>query len=153
MLHVKKAYFLFIVLSVFIVILCCSCSNRQVEETIVNSEGEMMLTKELTEKQSNSLLKSSEYLPIGTVVTVGDGDKKLMIIGLLQVKAEDNQTYDYSAVLYPEGYLDPSETYLFNKNQISRIYYLGYVSQEQKQNNQKIEQLVPSAKNGENKNG
>ena len=54
------------------------------------------------------------------------------------------QTYGNSAVLYPEGYLDPSETYLFNKNQISRVYYLGYVSQEQKQNNEKIEQLVPT---------
>lgn len=101
--------------------------------------------KELSERQSNKLLESDEYLPIGTVVTVGDGNKKLMIIGLLQTKAENNQTYDYSAVLYPEGYISPTETYLFNKNQISRIHYLGYVSQEQKDANEKITELANSS--------
>ena len=69
-----------------------------------------------------------------------------MIIGLLQTKTENNQIYDYSAVLYPEGYIGPSETYLFNKNQISRIYYLGYVSQEQKLANEKLTTIVNSEK-------
>ena len=139
-----KRLFPFIVLSTIIVVFCCSCSSGQSEKAVINSKGEISVSQELDEKQSDELLESSEYLPIGSVVTVEDGTKKLMIIGLLQVKAEDNQTYDYSAVLYPEGYLDPSETYLFNKNQISRVYYLGYVSQEQKQNNEKIEQLAPT---------
>ena len=139
-----KRLFPFIVLSIIIVVFCCSCSSGQSEKAVINSKGEISFSQELDEKQSDELLESSEYLPIGSVVTVEDGTKKLMIIGLLQVKAEDNQIYDYSAVLYPEGYLDPSETYLFNKNQISRVYYLGYVSQEQKQNNEKIEQLAPT---------
>lgn len=141
----KKHSILLIILSIIIVILCCACSNNA-DGKIVNSEGEIVMTKELSEKQSNKILENSEYLPIGTVVTVGNESKKLMIIGLLQTKAENNQVYDYSAVLYPEGYIGPSETYLFNKNQISRIYHLGYVSQEQKENNKKIEQIAPSAK-------
>lgn len=127
---------------VFIVVFS-ACSNNA-EETIVDSKGEVTMSKELSERQSNKLLESEEYLPIGTVVTVGDGTKKLMIIGLLQTKAEDNKTYDYSAVLYPEGYIGPSETYLFNKNQISRIYYLGYVSQEQKAVNETLTTIASS---------
>lgn len=142
----KKHSILLIILSMTVVILCCACSNNA-DEHIVNSEGETMLTEELSEKQSDEILKNSEYLPIGTVVTVGDETKKLMIIGLLQTKAENNQVYDYSAVLYPEGFIGPSETYLFNKNQISRIYHLGYVSQEQKENNKKIEEIASSLKN------
>lgn len=144
--HMKKHYLLVLILCAFMGILCCSCSNGKNEETSANAESELTFPNELDETQSDDLLKSPEYLPVGTVVTVADGTKKLMIIGLLQVKAEDNKTYDYSAVLYPEGYYNPAETYLFNKNQISRIYHLGYVSQEQKENNKKIEQIAPTAK-------
>lgn len=132
-----------ICICIIFVIVFSSCSNNTAE-TIVNNKGEIMMSKELSERQSNKLLENEEYLPIGTVVTIGDGTKKLMIIGLLQTKAENNQIYDYSAVLYPEGYISPNETYLFNKNQISRIYYLGYVSQEQKLANQKLTTIVNS---------
>lgn len=33
------------------------------------------MSKELSERQSNKLLENEEYLPIGTVVTIGDGTK------------------------------------------------------------------------------
>lgn len=71
----------------------------------------------------------------------------MMIIGLLQVKSENNEVYDYSGVLYPEGYLGPSETYLFNKEQISRIYHLGYTSKEQTDHNKKLEDVSSSMEN------
>lgn len=134
-----------ICICIIFVIVFSGCSNNTAE-TIVNNKGEIIMSKELSERQSNKLLENEEYLPIGTVVTVGDGTKKLMIIGLLQTKAENNQIYDYSAVLYPEGYISPNETYLFNKNQISRIYYLGYVSQEQKLANEELTTIVNSEK-------
>ena len=41
--------------------------------------------------------------PIGTVVTVKDANKSMMIIGVLP--ENDGKRYDYIAVLYPEGYL------------------------------------------------
>lgn len=143
----KKNIYLLLILFVGSTLFFCSCTNNISNDDILNSKGEIMLGKELSERQSNKLLENEEYLPIGTVVTVGDGTKKLMIIGLLQTKAENNQIYDYSAVLYPEGYISPNETYLFNKNQISRIYYLGYVSQEQKLANEKLTTIANSEKN------
>ena len=46
-----------------------------------------------------------DLLPIGSVVLLKDATKKLVIIGVLQVNAEQNKMYDYLAVPYPEGYL------------------------------------------------
>lgn len=139
----KKRCLLLLALSLCIGIFCCSCSAKPAEAAVTDPDGGIALSAELDEEQSDALLNSPELLPIGTVVTVGDGTKKLMITGLLQVKAEDDQTYDYSAVLYPEGYLGPADMYLFNKDQISRVYHLGFVSQEQKENNQALEQIAP----------
>ena len=121
-----------------------ACSN----DTNSNSDSvDNIQINEVLKKQSDELLSNAEYLPIGTVVTVGNESKKMMIIGLLQVKSENNEVYDYSGVLYPEGYLGPSETYLFNKEQISRIYHLGYTSKEQTDHNKKLEDVSSSMKN------
>ena len=72
-----------ICICIIFVIVFSSCSNNTAE-TIVNNKGEIIMSKELSERQSNKLLENEEYLPIGTVVTIGDGTKKLMIMGLLQ---------------------------------------------------------------------
>ena len=44
-----------------------------------------------------------EYLPIGTVVVLNKGEKKLMIYGRKQINIKDNVEYDYVSCLYPEG--------------------------------------------------
>ena len=47
-----------------------------------------------------------ELLPIGSVVLLRDAMKKLMIIGIKPVKADEpDKMYDYIGVLYPEGFL------------------------------------------------
>ena len=47
-----------------------------------------------------------ELLPIGSVVLLNEGTKKLMIYGVMQSDTENNQ-YDYVGVLYPEGNIGP----------------------------------------------
>lgn len=71
-----------------------------------------------------------KYLPIGTVVLLAGGKKKLMIIGYCPV-TEDQQTYDYMACLFPEGVLSPKDCLLFNHEQIVKVFYNGYVDEEQ----------------------
>ena len=71
-------------------------------------------------------------LPIGSVVLVGNSTKKVMIVGLCQ-KGGSNEVklWDYAGVIYPEGYLDPNKLFLFNNDQITQIYALGYQDSEQ----------------------
>jgi hypothetical protein len=72
-------------------------------------------------------------LPIGTVVLLKNSAKRVMLIGYCQ---QDLQTgaktvWDYAGCLYPEGYLGPDKTYLFNGSQIDKVYSLGYQDEEQ----------------------
>ena len=73
-------------------------------------------------------------LPIGTVVLLKDSTKRVMVIGFCQTEATDNneeKIWDYVGCLYPEGYLKPDEIYLFNGEQIDKIFTLGYQDEEQ----------------------
>ena len=88
-----------------------------------------------------------KYLPIGSVVTLKDATKKIMIIGYCPVEKENNQMYDYSACLYPEGVIDSNRMLLFNHKQIATIHFIGLEDEEQKQNNEKIKQLVNNMSN------
>jgi len=73
-------------------------------------------------------------LPIGSVVLLKNSTKKVMIIGLCQTEATDvneEKVWDYAGCLFPEGYLNPDELYLFNGEQIESIYAFGYQDEEQ----------------------
>lgn len=72
-------------------------------------------------------------LPIGSVVLLKDSSKRVMIVGVLQkqIKEGDEVVWDYSACLYPEGYMGPDKTFLFDHEQIEKVYAIGYQDEEQ----------------------
>lgn len=71
------------------------------------------------------------FLPIGSVVTLKKGTKKIMICGRIQEEANTKQIYDYCAVYYPEGMLHPKELFLFNNDDIDLIYFVGMQDEEE----------------------
>lgn len=72
-----------------------------------------------------------ELLPIGTVVLLKDGEKRLMIIGIMQTnEGGTGKEYDYLAILYPEGFLGEQFQYLFNHEDIEEIISRGYEDEE-----------------------
>lgn len=72
-----------------------------------------------------------ELLPVGSVVLLKGGIKKLIIIGIKQANAENPDVeYDYAGVLYPEGYLGDDTFYLFNHSDINDIVFKGYDNPE-----------------------
>ena len=64
-------------------------------------------------------------LPIGSVVLLNGAEKELMIIGIFPVNEE--QRYDYLAVVYPEGYINDKYIFLFDHKDIAEIKYLGFM--------------------------
>ena len=72
-----------------------------------------------------------EYLPLGSVVTLKEGEKKLMICGRVQREVRSRTVYDYCACLYPEGMIDSRSVYLFDQEDIDRIYHIGLQDQEE----------------------
>lgn len=72
-----------------------------------------------------------KYLPIGSVVLLKNGTKRVMIYGRKQIQVETGQEWDYLACLYPEGNINEEFMYLFNHDQIDKVYYLGYKDEEE----------------------
>lgn len=73
-------------------------------------------------------------LPIGSVVLLKGGVKKLMITGIKPVKSDDpNTIYDYIGVVYPEGFLGNEYNFLFNHSDINDVIYLGYSNPEREE--------------------
>lgn len=68
-----------------------------------------------------------KLLPIGSVVTLKEGQKKLMIYGVLQTMEEEGaKEYDYIAVPYPEGNVGPKHRYMFDHENIAAVHFRGF---------------------------
>lgn len=72
-----------------------------------------------------------QILPLGTIVTLQGGNKKVMIIGRIQQDVKTGKIYDYCSCCYPEGYLAKDELYLFQQEDIHRIHYVGMQEDEE----------------------
>lgn len=75
-----------------------------------------------------------DYLPIGSVVLLEDGEKKLMITGFCTIPEESpDEVYDYCGCLFPEGVVSSDEIYVFDHDQIQDVLFVGYENEEQKE--------------------
>lgn len=84
-----------------------------------------------------------KYLPIGTVVMLKGGSKRVMITGFCSMATEDQSTmFDYAGCMYPEGFLSSDQTALFNHNQIERVYHLGLLDEEEQKFKMNLNALV-----------
>lgn len=71
-----------------------------------------------------------QLLPIGSVVLLKEGTKRVMIFGIKQLDNESGEEYDYIGVLYPEGNMGEGSQFLFNHEGIEEIYFRGYEDEE-----------------------
>jgi hypothetical protein len=73
------------------------------------------------------------YLPLGSVVLLKGGTKKIMIYGRRQIAADTGDTYDYVACFYPEGNISEDYTFLFNHEDVETVVFTGYADEEDKE--------------------
>ena len=84
-----------------------------------------------------------KYLPVGTVVMLKGGSKRVMITGFCTTDVENpNMMYDYAGCLYPEGFLSSEQTALFNHDQIVQVYHVGLIDEEEKAFKSQLKQIV-----------
>jgi hypothetical protein len=86
-------------------------------------------------------------LPVGSIVLLKDGDRKLMIAGCCVTKDDDEtRVYDYAGVLYPDGLESLDHLYLFNEESIEQVYYVGYMDDNSREFFPNIEKMLESAR-------
>ncbi|MFA8437461.1 DUF4176 domain-containing protein [Pueribacillus sp. YX66] len=78
--------------------------------------------------------KTENLLPLGTLVYLEDGTKKIMIVGRGAVvedeESGDDVYFDYMGCAYPEG-IDPENAIFFNEENIDEILHKGYSDEEE----------------------
>ena len=91
----------------------------------------------------NEQLIKEKFLPLGTVVLLKNGTKRIMINGFCTIDA-NNQTkmYDYSGVLFPEGALSSDQILLFDHEQIDKVFHMGLVDDEEIEFKKKLEEIL-----------
>lgn len=84
-----------------------------------------MDNKKMVKATKKTVIKG-KYLPVGTVVLLENGKKKLMITGFAVINPkEEKKVWDYCGCLYPEGIVKANEIFLFDHKQIKKVYHLG----------------------------
>ncbi|MDR1565471.1 MAG: DUF4176 domain-containing protein [Oscillospiraceae bacterium] len=91
-------------------------------------------------------------LPIGSVVLLKNSTKRVMIIGFCQKNANKSevQLWDYAGIVFPEGYLAADKVFLFNHEQVEKIYALGYQDEEQFVFKEKIDNIAQQFRKEQN---
>ena len=89
------------------------------------------------------MIKVNGLLPIGSIVLLKDGEKRLMINGIMQSDASGSGAdFDYLGVLYPEGHIGDEFQYLFNHEDIAQIVFRGYEDKERAEFLQKLASIL-----------
>lgn len=85
------------------------------------------------------------FLPIGSVIKLKEGTKRLMITGFLPIEQNEQgekNVWDYCGCLYPEGLISSKNNYLFNHSQIAEVHFIGLVDEEEKSFKEKLNKAV-----------
>ncbi|MBQ2640218.1 MAG: DUF4176 domain-containing protein [Bacilli bacterium] len=91
---------------------------------------------------------NTKLLPIGSVVLLEGGEKKLMVTGFYTISDESpDEVYDYCGCLYPEGVISSDEVYVFNKDQIAEVSFIGYEDEEGKEFQENLLNAVKEVNN------
>lgn len=71
---------------------------------------------------------TNKILPIGSVMRLKGGERKLMIIGRAPLYMHNDEEYyvDYCGCLYPDGQFTEN-MFFFNHEDIEEVYHMGYI--------------------------
>lgn len=83
------------------------------------------------ENLTMNALEMPELLPLGSVVTLREGSKRIMIAGRMQKEKNSGEWFDYAAVLWPEGLIRSDRIFLFNREDIRLIHFIGLQDQQE----------------------
>lgn len=99
------------------------------------------------------MMIKEKYLPLGTVVQLKNGKKRLVIVGYTAISPDTGKKmYDYIGCLYPEGILNSNKNIVFDHEQIEVVFFEGYSDNEDIEFKNKLKEIVKNYSSEENMN-
>ena len=76
-------------------------------------------------------MEKVNFLPLGSVVLLNRGVRKLIIVarGIRSKEGDDDVFYDYGGLIYPHGLISDQMAY-FNNDSIEKVFFEGYRDSE-----------------------
>lgn len=68
----------------------------------------------------------NDMLPLGTVVLLKGGKKRVMVCGRVLTRAGEDKIYDYCACYFPEGIIGSKNMVFFDTEAIEQVFFMGY---------------------------
>ena len=94
--------------------------------------------------------ETEKFLPLGSLVLLKNGQKKMMIIGFGQIDLrKKDQIYDYCGCVYPQGIINNNHIYLFNHEDIKEVINKGFNDSEWDIYNKKLKEKLKEINNKE----
>ncbi len=85
----------------------------------------------------------NKYLPLGSIVLLEGGSKKIMINGYCQVAQEKpDKIFDYRGCPFPEGIMDDKGVALFDASQIKEVCFEGFKNSDSIDFLDKLEMII-----------
>lgn len=103
----------------------------RVDFTGLKSLDEASLSSEVGEK----------WLPVGSVVEVTGANEPVLVIGRYQKSAETGELYDYIGCSYEKGNVSADDTWIFNHDMVTGIYFRGFEDEEESEFQEKLNSL------------
>lgn len=99
-------------------------------------EGEDIVSSLEQRKILEQIEATKSLLPIGSVISKDDNDDKYMIVGHLY------SGYDYVLCKYPEGVLEGKNLIGIARNDVVRIYSIGYIDNKDIKNREEKNSII-----------
>ncbi len=71
-----------------------------------------------------------KYLPVGSVVLLKGATQGIVVIGYCITEEGSSEVWDYLGCAYPVGVLSSDKNLLFNRDQIEKVIFRGYLDEE-----------------------
>jgi hypothetical protein len=88
-------------------------------------------------------------LPLGSVVKLKKAEEHVMIMGYSHSPINKKERlYDYAGILYPYGYQNRKAVFLFDREDVEKVFYIGYMDERSKNFMETAEAAIDGLKSG-----
>lgn len=110
----------------------------------INGVSDNIETQITARKQNEMTEGMQKYMPIGSIISLSGQDDLIMIVGFNY--NSNDITSDYLGCTYPFGIDNVHKSFVFNHEQIDKVYHIGYINNLERHFKSQLDQKTSNDK-------